>query len=311
MRFVRSGGTPSPLHHPENFTIIDSNYCESLKSKSAASSHRSAYAETRFDSTDYPESRDEPDYSKETAEENGDNNLPNGGEEIIEESYLESEESIVRRGSLAASLEDLDFVANQTFGERKNLSKSETNIELSPDTQRKTVSSAPSLNKTNFREFEKLDDTPISSTKTSLPGSVVDFQEIEVVQEVIEKTPDKTICKKTISRQLSRKRSCRMPRTEKSASQETPRPFTKPKEAFNETLAQLDNPEWEVTMKGLQNLMRLIKHHPNLIEQNIHAVCVGLGKHVRNLRSQVARSACLAVLELFRTCKKGLEAVSF
>lgn len=204
----------------------------------------------------------------------------------------------------------MDFIANQAFGERKNLSKSETNIEITPDAKRKTVSSAPALNETNFTNFEKFDDTPVSSTKTSLPGSIVDFQEIEVVKEVIEKSPNKTICKKTITRQLSRKRSCRMPRIERSASQENLRPFTKPKEALGETLNQLDSSEWEVTVKALQNLMRLIKHHSNLIEQNVHAVCVGLGRHIKNLRSQVARSACLTATELFKTLKKALEVVS-
>ncbi|KAK9711468.1 CLASP N terminal, partial [Popillia japonica] len=305
-RFIRSGSTPLPPRHQENFTIIDSNYCESLKSKSAASSHRSVYADTRHESVDYPDSREELDYSKELSEDKTDD-VDNLEDRIIEESYLKCEENIIRRESITASLEDLDFIANQAFGERKNLSKSETNIEITPDAKRKTVSSAPALNETNFTNFEKFDDTPVSSTKTSLPGSIVDFQEIEVVKEVIEKSPNKTICKKTITRQLSRKRSCRMPRIERSASQENLRPFTKPKEALGETLNQLDSSEWEVTVKALQNLMRLIKHHSNLIEQNVHAVCVGLGRHIKNLRSQVARSACLTATELFKTLKKALE----
>ncbi|KRT81215.1 hypothetical protein AMK59_4976, partial [Oryctes borbonicus] len=305
-RFIRSGSTPSPSHHQENFTIIDSNYCESLKSKSAASSHRSAYADTRYESVDYPDSREEPEYPEQLSEDKVDD-LDTVEKKIIEESYIKSEENIIRRESTAASLDDLDFIADQAFGERKNLSKSETNIETTPDTQRKTISSAPSLNETTFTNFQKFDETPISSTKTSLPGSIVDFHEIEVVQEVIEKSPTKTICKKTVTRQLSRKRSCRMPRTERSASQDNLRPFTKPKDALNETLNQLDSPEWEITMKGLQNLIRLIKYHPNLIEQNIHVVCVGLGRQVRNLRSQVARSACLTASEIFKTLKKALE----
>ncbi|GJQ65527.1 hypothetical protein Trydic_g7628 [Trypoxylus dichotomus] len=306
-RLIRSGSTPSPpsSHHQENFTIIDSNYCESLKSKSAASSHRSAYADTRYESADYPDSREELDYPKELSEDKVDD-IDIEESPVIEESYIKSKENVIRRESTIASLDDLDLIADLTFGERKNLSKSETNIEITSGAQRKTISSAPSLNETSFINFQKFNETPISSTKTSLRGSVVDFQEIEVVQEVIEKTPTKTVCKKTITRQLSRKRSCRMPKTE-SVSQAVVRPFSKPKDALSETLNQLESPEWEITMKGLQNLIRLIKHHPNLIEQNIHAVCVGLGRHVRNLRSQVARSACLTSSEMFKTFKKALE----
>jgi hypothetical protein len=66
----------------------------------------------------------------------------------------------------------------------------------------------------------------------------------------------------------------------------------------------------EVIMKGLQLLVRLMRHHPEIIRTQLHSVIVAVGKQVRNLRSQVARAACQASGELFLSQKKALEAVS-
>lgn len=85
------------------------------------------------------------------------------------------------------------------------------------------------------------------------------------------------------------------------------RNFDKPRDASNNCLHQLENQNWEITMKGLQNFVRLIRHHPEVVESNIHAYCVTLSKHVKNLRSQVSRSACQASAEFFQTHAKHLE----
>lgn len=87
----------------------------------------------------------------------------------------------------------------------------------------------------------------------------------------------------------------------------TLRKFDKPREAANSCLNQLDSPNWETTINGLQNFVRLIRHHPEAVETNIHAFCVSLAKQVRNLRSQVSRSACQASAEFFGTHAKHLE----
>lgn len=60
-------------------------------------------------------------------------------------------------------------------------------------------------------------------------------------------------------------------------------------------------------MTGIHGLVRVMRFHPDQVENNIHAVCVTLAKHVKNLRSQVARTACQATTELFSTCKRGLD----
>lgn len=87
----------------------------------------------------------------------------------------------------------------------------------------------------------------------------------------------------------------------------TLRKFDKPREASNSCLSQLDSPNWESTMIGLQSFVRLIRHHPDTVEHNLHAYVVALSKQVKNLRSQVSRSACQASAEFFQTHAKHLE----
>lgn len=85
------------------------------------------------------------------------------------------------------------------------------------------------------------------------------------------------------------------------------RPVDKPKEALQQSFIQLDSSEWEVTMQGLQLLVRLMRHHPETVHTQLHSVVVAVAKQVRNLRSQVARAACQASGELFLSQKKALE----
>ncbi|XP_063241608.1 TOG array regulator of axonemal microtubules protein 2 [Bacillus rossius redtenbacheri] len=88
---------------------------------------------------------------------------------------------------------------------------------------------------------------------------------------------------------------------------DTLRPADKPRDALQTYFHQLDSPEWEVAMQGLQTLVRLCRHHPDTVQANLHAVLVALGRQVRNLRSQVSRAACQAAGELFLALKRALE----
>lgn len=83
--------------------------------------------------------------------------------------------------------------------------------------------------------------------------------------------------------------------------------FDKPREASNTCLNQLDSQTWEITMNGLQSFVRLIRHHPEVVDAHMHAYCVALARQVKNLRSQVSRSACQASAEFFQTHSKQLE----
>jgi hypothetical protein len=86
------------------------------------------------------------------------------------------------------------------------------------------------------------------------------------------------------------------------------RRFDRPKDAIHLCLEQLESSSWEDVMDGLSTFVRLIRHHPEVVDMNIHAMTVALSKHVRNLRSQVARAACSCASEFFITNSKSLEA---
>jgi hypothetical protein len=87
------------------------------------------------------------------------------------------------------------------------------------------------------------------------------------------------------------------------------RPISRPKEILNQGLAQMDSGDWETVIQGLNTLIRLARNHPEVLELNMHPICVALAKNIRNLRSQVARTACHASSEIFSSCKRGLEMV--
>lgn len=63
----------------------------------------------------------------------------------------------------------------------------------------------------------------------------------------------------------------------------------------------------EVTVQGLTSLVRLVRHHPAAASAHIHALVAALARHIRNLRSQVARAACMVASEMFILLKRTLE----
>ncbi|XP_036342418.1 uncharacterized protein LOC118751712, partial [Rhagoletis pomonella] len=83
--------------------------------------------------------------------------------------------------------------------------------------------------------------------------------------------------------------------------------FEKPRDALLKTFDQLDSSNWEIIMLGLKSMVRMMRHHPEHLENQMHMVCIQLTRSVRNLRSQVARAACQAATELFTLKSKCLE----
>lgn len=83
--------------------------------------------------------------------------------------------------------------------------------------------------------------------------------------------------------------------------------FDRPKEGLAKSFESLDSANWEDIIIGLRSLIRLIRHHPDTIDNQMHVFCIQLAKSVRNLRSQVARAACQASTELFPMRSKNLE----
>jgi len=63
-------------------------------------------------------------------------------------------------------------------------------------------------------------------------------------------------------------------------------------------------------MKGLKALSQISKQHP----EGLDVCAVGtigrlLGRHIKNLRSQVARAACLAAGDVFSSQIRGIDQV--
>lgn len=206
--------------------------------------------------------------------------------------------------------------ATTTLSENINRSKSIADLHnFLPEinSNRKSPCSAPIL-KDNFIPNAEL---VISSTTDDLTSTIsnTNISQTTIPLEIthIAETSEVTITRK-LSRRLSRSQSKRsIKSTPRSIHETTPkssRSANKPKETLQQALAQMNNPEWEVVVQGLQNLTKVAKFHPELVEAQIHNVCVGLGKHIKNLRSQVARIACNTASELFASCRRGLDIVS-
>ena len=60
------------------------------------------------------------------------------------------------------------------------------------------------------------------------------------------------------------------------------RPVSRPKEILNQGLAQMESGDWEAIMKGLNTLIRLSRNHPEVMELQMHTICVALAKNIRN-----------------------------
>ncbi|XP_072762296.1 uncharacterized protein [Anoplolepis gracilipes] len=86
------------------------------------------------------------------------------------------------------------------------------------------------------------------------------------------------------------------------------KPSEKSKRMMQQCFAQLENKDWEITMKGLKSLSQISKQHPECLD-TCAAGTIGrlLGRHIKNLRSQVARAACLAASDVFSSQIRGID----
>lgn len=310
-RFIKLE-TPTQLEG--NFKVLADNESEKdFVAENGETSENVKRSNTLHLENSFDESRSEEDFkSDEEEDENGDedddvDNDDVDGENISVKSMTLEEKAfdeVVLPRDDSFNFDEIDF--NQVPNPDKNVwSKSEIKLNESPEISRKAITSAPSEHLKAI-EYKPFDETPIMPPKTALPGSI-DFEQLNGNEPSSSKANHHI---KKLKPPLTRKLSCRTPRTDAKSSSEILRPFSKPRDAFVETINQLGNLEWEYTMKGLQGLTRLIRFHPEIVDSNMHAICVALGKHIRNLRSQVARSACTVATEIFKDPKRSLEMVS-
>ncbi|XP_043278628.1 uncharacterized protein [Venturia canescens] len=102
-------------------------------------------------------------------------------------------------------------------------------------------------------------------------------------------------------RQKSRTNIARVAPMQLSA-QRNARSTSKSRTFAQQCFTQLESNDWEVTMKGLKGLSQIARQEPEQLDTCAPGT-VGrlLGRHVRNLRSQVSRAACLAAGDVFRS----------
>ncbi|XP_053695969.1 uncharacterized protein LOC128743420 [Sabethes cyaneus] len=177
-----------------------------------------------------------------------------------------------------------------------------------------TSYSTEELSNTNYNHVEESELSPPKSRIQS--ASLSNLQQLEDVEIPEQQMPAKKILKKPY---LARKTSKVTPVKEVVSGikaknkmnemlfQKNMRKFDKPKDALANCIQHLESPNWEQNISGLQFFVRLIRHHPNIIDSQIHLLSVALAKQVRNLRSQVARSACQASAEFFSTHRRCIE----
>uniref|UniRef100_A0A182QAD1 TOG domain-containing protein n=1 Tax=Anopheles farauti TaxID=69004 RepID=A0A182QAD1_9DIPT len=170
-------------------------------------------------------------------------------------------------------------------------------------------------------EDEMEQELPISRPRSRVhSASMGNLQRLDVEEEEIDETPMPVSPKKILKKPFLVRRSGKVAPVKEVVSgvkaknklnevifQKTMRKFEKPKDALTNCLTHLESPNWEQNINGLQFFVRLIRHHPEVIDTQIHLLSVALAKQVRNLRSQVARAACQASAEFFSTHRRCLE----
>lgn len=91
----------------------------------------------------------------------------------------------------------------------------------------------------------------------------------------------------------------KVPQSSFCINPETLPPFEAPKDALYRTLQQMESSDWETVIQGLHGVVRLSKHHSKQLAPSLHSYICAVSKHVRSLRSQVARAACLSAESIF------------
>ncbi|KAK7065641.1 hypothetical protein SK128_027579 [Halocaridina rubra] len=84
-------------------------------------------------------------------------------------------------------------------------------------------------------------------------------------------------------------------------------PFANPQEALKNCHQLIGSDDWERQVEGIQDIVRLIEHHPEVLQTDLHNVNLALLKQAKNLRSQVSRASIQAITKLFDTMKRNME----
>uniref|UniRef100_A0A182NE41 TOG domain-containing protein n=1 Tax=Anopheles dirus TaxID=7168 RepID=A0A182NE41_9DIPT len=183
------------------------------------------------------------------------------------------------------------------------------------------LSNHNSYNRSDDVEDDIEQEMPISRPRSRVhSASMGNLQKLDLAEEEMDEPTMPVSPKKILKKPFLVRRSGKVAPVKEVVSgvkaknklnevifQKTMRKFEKPKDALTNCLTHLESPNWEQNISGLQFFVRLIRHHPEVIDTQIHLLSVALAKQVRNLRSQVARAACQASAEFFSTHRRCLE----
>ncbi|KAG8041885.1 hypothetical protein G9C98_007189 [Cotesia typhae] len=88
----------------------------------------------------------------------------------------------------------------------------------------------------------------------------------------------------------------------------TEKSFNKSKPIIPQCFAQLESNDWEVAIKGLKGLSIIARQQSEVLDKCPQSL-VGrlLARHIKNLRSQVARTACMAAGDVFESRSRCLD----
>ncbi|XP_069117055.1 TOG array regulator of axonemal microtubules protein 1-like isoform X2 [Argopecten irradians] len=86
------------------------------------------------------------------------------------------------------------------------------------------------------------------------------------------------------------------------------KPYRDPDLALKDANKNLAQEDWEIKCSGINMVRRLAKYHPEVINQQLHSVVIAMLNEVKNLRSQVSRSAIVCIGDLYSCLRKGMDA---
>ncbi|XP_060840965.1 uncharacterized protein LOC132921780 isoform X1 [Rhopalosiphum padi] len=153
----------------------------------------------------------------------------------------------------------------------------------------------------------------LQCSTTSVTASGADTQSQNDKKPVAEVKPTKSVVQPsapTVTSTTERRRSVGTNLKNKRSSEIGPNftPFNEPQRALHLVSTQINSPEWEAAVTGLQNISRLAMFHgKELRPGSLQPFARNVAKHIKCLRSQVARAACTAAQKMFSYVPKSME----
>ncbi|XP_014468480.1 PREDICTED: uncharacterized protein LOC106741218 [Dinoponera quadriceps] len=199
-------------------------------------------------------------------------------------SRISTDSPVIIIASRPHSLETIEYV--------ENIRNVENASELSRNNTQESTEEESSANDT-LEDRQSKDSASETNTE---PGILkIESQSIETIESC------RRILSKVPVHSVSRYRALS---TKKAAE----KPSEKSKRMVQQCFAQLENKDWEVTMKGLKCLSQISKQSPEYLDVFVvNTIARLLGRHVKNLRSQVARAACNAASDVFSSQIRGID----